>query len=155
MSYSNYKKALTLATKCNNYEIISNVQEKIIREAEDLLSITFSKQHYDFYKDIGILSFYGSEFYGMSNRELKGLPGSNAILLAMADRKEYNLNEKWVPIYFFDEGNMAYFNYNKLNEEGEPEIINAYYNGKDYIIVEKLADDLGDFLLQIVQEQLS
>ena len=29
----------------------------------------------------------------------------------------------------------------------------AFYNGKEYEIVETLAEDFGDFVLQLVQEQ--
>ena len=43
---------------------------------------------------------------------------------------------------------MAFLNYAKLNTSNEPEVIAAYYNGDKYIIGEKIADDLGDFLLE-------
>jgi hypothetical protein len=155
MSSNTFEKALKLAKKCKNYEILGNVKPEKIKEAEKLLSLTFSKQHFEYYSKVGLLSFYGSEFYGMSNREFSGLPGSNAILLAIADRKEYDLNTKWVPIYFFGDGYMAYLDYSQLNSEGEPAIIMAIYNGDEYIVTEKVAEDLGDFLLQLVEEQLA
>ena len=48
---------------------------------------------------------------------------------------------------------MAYLDYS-LNMEKEPSVIMAFYNGDKYEINETLAEDLGDFLLQLVQEQL-
>ena len=70
------------------------------------------------------------------------------------DREEYNLPEEWIPIYDFGDGNMAYLDYSSLNAEKEPDVIMAFYNGDKYETVEKLAEDLGDFILQLVQEQI-
>lgn len=47
-----------------------------------------------------------------------------------------------------------YLDYSSLNMEKEPSVIMAFYNGDKYEINETLAEDLGDFLLQLVQEQL-
>lgn len=44
--------------------------------------------------------------------------------------------------------------YSSLNAEKEPDVIMAFYNGDKYETVEKLAEDLGDFILQLVQEQV-
>lgn len=49
---------------------------------------------------------------------------------------------------------MAYLDYSSLNAEKEPNVIMAFYNGKKYEIVETLAEDFGDFILQLVQEQV-
>ena len=62
--------------------------------------------------------------------------------------------EEWIPIYNFQDGNMAYLDYSSLNAEKEPKVIRAYYNGEKYEIVETLAEDFGDFVLQLVQEQI-
>lgn len=155
MSYNNFLKALELSKECNGYEILGNVKETKIREAEKILSISFSRQHFDYYKKIGLLSYYGSEFYGLSNRELTGLPGSNSVLLALTERKETSLPHEWIPIYFLDGGYNAYLDYSNLNENEEPRIISAYYNGNNYIVNEILAEDLGDFILTMVKEQLA
>ena len=64
-----------------------------------------------------------------------------------------NEEEIRIPIYNFDDGNMAYLDYSYLNEQKEPRVIMAFYNGKEYEIVETLAEDFGDFVLQLVQEQ--
>ena len=49
---------------------------------------------------------------------------------------------------------MAYLDYSSINSEGEPRVIEAFYNGVGYEMVGILAEDLGDFVLQLVQEQL-
>ena len=71
----------------------------------------------------------------------------------MNDREEYNLPKEWIPIYNFGDGNMAYLDYSFLNIEKEPRVIMAFYNEEKYEIVETLAEDFGDFILQLVQAQ--
>ena len=49
---------------------------------------------------------------------------------------------------------MAYFDYSSLNNEGEPRIVILEYDGLKYGISEIVADDFGDFILELVQEEL-
>lgn len=44
--------------------------------------------------------------------------------------------------------------YSYLNEQKEPRVIMAFYNGENYEVVETLEEDFGDFVLQLVQEQI-
>ncbi len=78
----------------------------------------------EFYEKYGYLSFYGNEIL------------------------------ERIPIYDFEDGNMAYLDYSSLNSDKEPCVIMAFYNGTEYEVVETLAQDFGDFILQLVQEQL-
>lgn len=50
---------------------------------------------------------------------------------------------------------MGYLDYSQLDEDGEPAVIMGIYNGMEYVMVEKVADDFGDFLLMLVSEQLA
>ncbi len=107
--------------------------ERIKKPSEELLNIKFSKQSLEFYEKSGYLSFYGNEIFGID---------------------EYGLPNEWIPIYNFQDGNMAYLDYSSLNSENEPRVIMAFYNGKEYEVSEILAEDFGEFLLKLVQEQL-
>ena len=49
---------------------------------------------------------------------------------------------------------MAYFDYSSLNDEGEPRIVILEYDGLKYGVSETVADDFGDFILELVQEEL-
>ena len=102
----------------------------------------------------GYLSFFGNEIYGIDPEDDSGILEGNSVAYALNDREEYNLPKEWIPIYDFGDGNMAYLDYSSLNMEKEPSVIMAFYNGDKYEINETLAEDLGDFLLQLVQEQL-
>lgn len=51
-------------------------------------------------------------------------------------------------------GSMAYLDYSSLNRENEPRVLAAFYNGKKFEVTETVAEDLGDFILGLVQEQV-
>jgi hypothetical protein len=155
MSYRNFEKAIDLAKQCKFYRTVGGESDEIIKKAEELLEIKFSKQNREFYARLGYLSFYGHEIYGIDPNDLSSTLEGNSVAYALHDRKEYCLPKEWLPIYFFDDGYMGYLDYNQLNEEEEPPIIMAIYNGEKYIVGKKVAKDLGDFLLQIVEKQLA
>ena len=153
MSYTNFIKAMELAPKCKFYTTAGGKNEEEIRKSEQMLNIKFSNQSIEFYKKYGYLSFYGNEIFGIDPDHDSGILEWNSFTYALNERKENNLPNEWIPIYNFDDGNMAYLDYSYLNEQKEPRVIMAFYNGKEYEIVETLAEDFGDFVLQLVQEQ--
>lgn len=154
MSYTNFIKAMELAPKCRFYTTAGGIPEEEIKMSEEMLGICFSKQCREFYEKYGYLSFFGTEIYGIDSKDDSGILEGNSVAYALNDRKEYSLPKEWIPIYNFDDGNMAYLDYSSLNAEKEPRVIVAFYNGKEYEIVETLAEDFGDFILRLVQEQV-
>ena len=154
MSYTNFIKAMELAPKCKFYTTAGGKSEEEIDMSEKKLGISFSPQCKEFYKKYGYLSFFGNEIYGIDPEDDSGILEGNSVAYALNDREEYNLPKELIPIYDFGDGNMAYLDYSSLNMEKEPSVIMAFYNGDKYEINETLAEDLGDFLLQLVQEQL-
>ena len=52
-------------------------------------------------------------------------------------------------------GIMAYLDYSSLNDVGEPCVIVARFNDVGYQIEETIAEDFGEFILQLVKEQLA
>lgn len=155
MSYKNYEKAIELARKCNGYFIGKGKSNSIICEAQDVLNIKFSKQFYNYLSKFGFLEFYGHEFYGIIKDDFSGVPEGSIVEYSLTDRKAYNLPKEWIPIYNFDDGYMAYLDHGHLSEDEEPRVIMALHTGKTYQVVETIAEDLGDFLLQQVENQLA
>lgn len=154
MSYQNFIKAMELAPKCKFYTTVGGKTEEEIEKSEKMLNVIFSNQCREFYLKYGYLSFYGNEIFGIDPNDSSGLLEGNSVAYALNDREEYNLPKEWIPIYNFDDGNMAYLDYTSLNAEKEPRVIMAFYNGEKYEIVEKVAEDFGDFILQLVQKQV-
>lgn len=154
MSYQNFVKAMELAPKCEFYTTEGGKTKEEIEKAEQMLQVKFSKQCMEFYEKYGYLSFYGNEIFGIDPDDDSRILEGNSVAYALNDREEYRLPNEWIPIYDFEDGNMAYLDYSSLNSDKEPCVIMAFYNGTEYEVVETLAQDFGDFILQLVQEQL-
>ena len=154
MSYLDFKNAMILAPKCKFYTTSGGKTKEEIMKSEELLKVKFSKQCLEFYEKYGYLSFFGNEIFGIDPDDDSGILEGNSIAYAINDREEYNLPMEWIPIYNFEDGNLAYLDYTSMNSDNEPKVIMAFYNGSEYVIVEDLAEDLGEFLLGLVQEQL-
>lgn len=154
MSLSNLEKALELAKKCDDFMTTGGVSSEIIQKSEELLQINFSIQNRIYYERVGYLSFFGCELFEIAPFDDLSIPEVNSIAYAINDRKEYNLPKSWLPFYNYDDGYMAYLDYDNLNSEGEPRVILSYYNGDEYIIDEILSDDLGNFMLEMVEDSL-
>lgn len=154
MSYQNYKDAMELAKKCKFYTITEGKSQEEIKKSEELLGVKFSKQCREFYEQYGYLSFFGNEIFGIDPYDDSGELEGNSVAYAINDREEYGLPINLIPIYNFDDGLMAYLDYSSLNKDGEPCVIAAEFDGSEYHIEETVAEDFGEFLLQLVKEQL-
>lgn len=155
MSYFDFEKAMSLASKCKFYTTTGGKTNDEISKAEKLLNLSFSKQCNEFYKKYGYLSFFGNEIFGIDPDDDSGILEGNSVAYALNDREKYNLPVHWLPIYNYEDGNMAYLDYSSLNEEKEPSVIMAFYNGAKYVKVEIVAEDFGSFVLQLVEDQLN
>lgn len=157
MSYQNFEKALELAKQCEFYTIKGERTSDVVAKAEELFGLKFSKQNFEFFKRLGYLSFFGNEFYGILSDDFSndGDYVGCAIEATLHDREKFNLPKEWLTLYFFDDGYYGYLDYSQLNEDKEPPVVIAIYDGTKYVITEKIAEDFGDFLLQLVEEQLA
>ena len=151
MSYSNYEKAMELAPNCQYYTTAGGKSEEDIKKAEEMLGIKFSRQMTDFYSKYGYMSFFGTEIFGIDPDNLTVLEG-NSVAYALNDRIEYLLPNEWIPIYNCGNGDMVFLDYSNLNPDGEPKVILASCQMDTYEQIDTLADDFGDFILELVQE---
>ncbi|WP_088840939.1 SMI1/KNR4 family protein [Listeria sp. ILCC797] len=154
MSYQNFEKAMSLAPKCKFYTTVGGKSQEEILRSEEMLGIKFSKQCLEFYEKFGYLSFFGTEIFGIDPEDDSGILEGNSVAYTLNDREEYNLPFNWIPVYNYEDGNMAYLDFSNKNAEGEPRIIMCMYTGKEYEIMEVIAEDFGDFLLSLVEQQL-
>lgn len=154
MSYQNFKDAMELAPRCKFYTTVGGRSEAEIQKSEELLGVRFSRQCREFYEKYGYLSFFGNEIFGIDPDDDSGELEGNSVAYALNDRVEYGLPEEWIPLYNFDDGCMAYLDYSSLNEENEPSVIVATFTGSEYEVIERIAEDLGQFILCLVKEQL-
>lgn len=154
MSYQNYKEAMESAPKCKFYTTVGGKSQEEISKSEEMLGVKFSKQCREFYEQYGYLSFFGNEIFGIDPDDDSGELEGNSVAYALNDREEYGLPVEWIPVYNFDDGFMAYLDYSSLNDDGEPCVIVAGYNGSEYQVEETIAEDFGEFVLRLVKQQL-
>lgn len=154
MSYHDFTEALNLAPECLYFTTIGGVSKNDIEAAEKLLGFDFSRQNKEFYEKFGYLSFFGCEVFGIDVNDMSILAG-NSIAYALNERREYNMPIKWLPIIDFDDGVIGCLNYEMINSDGEPEVIEAYFDGEGYSKTRTIAEDFGQFLLEIINNQLA
>lgn len=150
MSYQNYEIAMELAKNKAFYTTAGGKSEIDIAKAEEMLGVKFSKQYWDFNSKYAYLSFSGNEIFGIDTDNMDELEG-NSLAYALNDREEYGLPDHLIPIYNFDDGCMAYLDFSSLNTNEEPCVVAAEHNGSEFVIVESLAEDFGDFVLHLVK----
>jgi hypothetical protein len=157
MSYENFKKSLELVKSLEGYTILGGVDKDLILKAEKFLNIKFSKQHYEYLLNIGCLHFFNHIIYGLDKTEdfsSSNLGGS--ILQTLKFRGEdMGMPEEWVIIldgqYF---QTPVFLDYSQINEDGEPPAILVSYNDDDEpFVLQKIAEDLGDFIFLLIEEK--
>ena len=146
--------ALDKAKECENYFTSGGVDDDVIRKSEEILGIKFSKMQIKYYKKCEYLSFYGNEFKGLNPDDVNGETATNSISCALQERKK-NLPKEWLPFYDYGfDGYMACVDFTDISNDGEPSVILTYYDGEKYIKTEKLADNIGDFILNVINGKL-
>ena len=154
MSYVNFKEAMELAKKCDFYGAGKGVSDEIIKKAEEELGIVFSRELYEYLREYSYIVFFGYDFYGIIEVDSSGMCQGSMVETAISDRKNYGLPLKWIPILFLDDGYTAYLDYDNLNSEGEPRVIEGIYMGDKFEMTAVLAEDFGDYILQLAEEVL-
>lgn len=154
MSYKDLEQALLLAPKCKFFRTVGGKNSDEIKKSEELLGINFSRQCKEFYTKFGYLAFYGTEIFGIFPYSNSGNLEGNSVAYALNDRKEFGLPDKWIPIYNFNDGSMAYLDYQNLNSDNEPQVIIGEYNGEEFVLLDVIAEDFGEFLLSLIKEEL-
>ncbi|MDH6366901.1 MULTISPECIES: SMI1/KNR4 family protein [unclassified Breznakia] len=155
MSYKNFKKAIELAKKCDGYLTGTGIPENVIKDAECKLNVQFSKQLTLYLTKNGFIEYDGCEIYGIIKTDFSAIPEGSIVESCMYYRKKNNLPRNWLPIYNYNDGYMAFLDYGDLNEEQEPKVIMGIYTGEQYEKTNNLAEDFGDFILSLVEEQLA
>ncbi|SCY73354.1 SMI1/KNR4 family protein [Butyrivibrio sp. INlla14] len=151
MSFYDYEQSMALAKKGKFYTTVNGKSEKEINDSENVLGISFSKQVKDFYRKYGYLSFDGNEIFGIDPYDKSGILEGNSVAYALNDREQYGLSKYWIPFYNFGDGSLAYQDYENLNNENEPRIISAYYDGEKYVNEGQIAEDFGQFMMKVIE----
>lgn len=154
MSYANFQDAMLRASKYDDYSVGVPIKKEVLKKAEKKLNVHFSKILNEYLEKYGYVEFNGNEIFGIVKEDFDDLSILEGCMVeyTISERINYQLPESWVTIYNFDDGYMGFLDFSQKNAEGEPPVIMATYNGEKYTIVKRLSEDLGDFLLSLVNE---
>ncbi|APM39146.1 SMI1/KNR4 family protein [Clostridium kluyveri] len=152
MSYVNYQKAVEIMSKNKEKcHFIGERSEELIEKAEDALGIKFSRIYKEFLIKYGAGNYGAEEILGVIDDDFEESSVPDGIWYTLTEREEVDLPMNLVVIYETGGDELFCLDFNNLNEEKEPVVV-AYIPGEDNKNqkYEKIADDFGDFLLQLV-----
>lgn len=152
MSYQRFMDACKQMKQFTDFEFSGGRSDIDISQAEIELGLRFSRQCRAFIKEFDYVSFDGNEIFGIVDGASSPILEGNLVAYTKNDRALLGLPAVWIPFYNFGDGTMAYYDYSVLNEDQEPRIIRAIYNPvkKEFAVIERLAEDFGEFLFQLV-----
>lgn len=155
MSYVNYQKAIEIMSKNKEKcHFIGERSEKLIEKAEEVLGIKFSKIYKEFLLKYGAGNYGAEEILGVIDDDFEESSVPDGIWYTLTERDEVDLPMNLVIIYETGDDELFCLDFNNLNEEKEPVVV-TYIPGEDNRNqkYEKVADDFGDFLLQLVNAE--
>jgi len=157
MSRDTYQQALNLMIQNEDEcDFVGERTEELIKKAEIAIGFRFSKIYRDFVLNFGAGNFGSQEIYGVINDDFKNSSVPDAIWFTLTERKQYNLPNHLLVIYDTGMGVLYCLNFESVNEMGEPNVI-EYIPGVEIDEQEfvSIAKDFGDFLLDIIAEDIS
>jgi hypothetical protein len=149
MGMSLLQKALQNISRSNDSDFEGEKDEKLVRKAESFLGITFPPTYREFLLKLGCGNIKGIEIYGLidDNFTISTIP--NAIWLTYVERNKFNLPPYLILIGQSQEGYYA-LDTSRNNADGEAPVID-WHNGLDPKKAEIVAEDFGEFLINIVK----
>lgn len=151
MSMKTFEEAIELSKTIEGYRDSGGVDDETIEKIEAIFGFKLSPQHLLYFRKYGDIEYPGKEFYGVYPGCIDGMYNANAVASTIRDRREHDLPKKLIPIYNYD-FDMAYLDYDNLDEHGEPRVIAVCLYKEGYFIMDKLAKDLGDYLLLMAED---
>lgn len=156
MSTENYNKAIKVIN--DNKEdcfFAGKRSEELVLKAEEALGIKFSAQYRKFVLGYGAGSIGAQEIYGVVDDDFDNSSIPNGIWFTLIERQEVQMPENLLVIC--DAGSDEFFclDFSKVSKEGEPPIV-VFVAGVDneYQTYEIIAEDFGNYLLQVVEQEL-
>lgn len=153
MSLETYQEAKTiiLGNKEKGY-FIGPRSDELITSAQERLGITFTGLYLDFLKSFGAGNFGSQEIYGIIGDDFENSSVPDAIWFTLTERNEINLPENLLVIYDTGMGQLLCLDF---NQPIEPTVV-QFVPGVDLDkqTYEVVAKDFGDFLLELVNQEL-
>ncbi|CEG25314.1 SMI1/KNR4 family protein [Bacillus sp. B-jedd] len=156
MSVETYQKAKQIIqTNEDLADFIGGRTNELIKLAEEKLGIKFTGLYLDYLQTFGAGNFGAQEVYGIINNNFENSSVPDAIWYTLTERKEINLPNNLFVIYDTGSDELFCLDFNQLDEKGEPKVV-SFVPGIDLESqsYEIIANDFGDFLLDLVKQEV-
>lgn len=153
---SSYEQAKILIDE--NEDLVDDfggASSELVKMGETKLGVQFPSDYRQFLLEYGALTFGAAEIYGIFTEDFENSGVPDAVWATLDERKLIKMPLHLVMIYNTEMGEIFCLNYRELNTNQEPKIT-SYFPGFDENAQknEVLYNSFGDFLLDIVEEEL-
>lgn len=156
MSVETYQKAKQIIHDNEDLaDFIGGRSNELIKLAEEKLGVKFTGLYLDYLQTLGAGNFGAQEIYGIINDNFENSSVPDAIWYTLTERKEINLPNNLLVIYDTGSDELFCLDFNQLDEIGEPKVV-SFVPGIDLESqsYEIIANDFGDFLLDLVMQEV-
>ena len=133
-------------------DFVGGRSNKLIKLAEEALSLKFTGLYLDFLQTFGAGDFGAQEIFGIINDDFESSSVPDAIWYTLTEREESKLPNNLLVIYETGSDEIFCLDFNQTNKQGESKVISfvpgVNIENQTYEII---ANDFGDFLLSIIE----
>jgi len=156
MSVETYQKAKQIiSAQTDIADFVGGRSNDLISMAENELDLKFTGLYLDYLQTFGAGNFGAEEIYGIINDDFENSSVPDAIWYTLTERKETNLPNNLLVIYDTGSEELFCLDFNNLDDKNEPRVVSfvpgMQLESQTYEII---ANDFGDFLLDLVKEEL-
>ncbi|EDN8189343.1 SMI1/KNR4 family protein [Listeria monocytogenes] len=156
MSIEKYNQAKNVIEE-NEYLVddFGGASDTIIEKAQVVLDVNFPENYKTFLADYGALTFGSIEVYGVFKEDFEDSGVLDIVWTTMNERKLVDMPRYLIILHDTGMGELYCMNFADLNSHNEPKIT-SYYPGfpEKAQQNEVLYDSFGEFLLDMVQEEI-
>ncbi|EPC4765968.1 SMI1/KNR4 family protein [Listeria monocytogenes] len=156
MSIEKYNQAKDVIEE-NDYLVddFGGASDTIIEKAQVVLNVNFPEDYKAFLADFGALTFGSIEIYGVFKEDFENSGIPDTVWSTMNERKLVDMPKHLTILYNTGMGELYCLNFANLNSYNEPKIT-SYYPGfpEKSQQNEVLYDNFGEFLLDMIQEEI-
>jgi len=156
MSVETYQKAKQIiSAQTDIADFVGGRSNDLISMAENELDLKFTGLYLDYLQTFGAGNFGAEEIYGIINDDFENSSVPDAIWYTLTERKETNLPNNLLVIYDTGSEELFCLDFNNLDDKNEPRVV-SFVPGiqSESQTYEIIANDFGDFLLDLVKEEL-
>lgn len=153
MGQESYQTAKQIILSSDASDFVGGCATELIDKAENKLGIDFTGLYRDYLLTFGAGNFGAQEIYGIIHDDFENSSVPDAIWCTLTERVESNLPNNLLVIYDSGDDELYCLDFKQYNEE--PKVVvfvpRVTLENQKY---EVIADDFGDFLLELVKLEL-